>query len=68
MDRLSLLHERSDDCINTLKLLLGYGKALTAFAAHILVFLLGVLGIINVSLKLAAVLLRTAVANIRGLE
>jgi len=65
MNRLSLLHEGSDDCINTLQFLLGYSKALTAFAAYCLVFLLGILGIIQMSLQLAAVPLRTSITNIR---
>ena len=68
MNGLSLLYEGSDNCIYALKLLLGYGKALTAFAEHCLVFLLGVLRIIQMPLKFTTVSLHTAIADIRRLE
>ena len=68
MNGLSLLYEGSDNCIYALKLLLGYSKALTAFAKHCLVFLLGVLCIIQMPLKFTTVSLRTAIADIRRLE
>jgi hypothetical protein len=68
MNRLPLLYEWSDDCVYTFKLLLGYGKALATFTEYILVFLLGILGIVQVPLKLTAVSLRTAVTDIRRFE
>jgi hypothetical protein len=68
MNGLTLLHERSNDIIYTFNLLLGYSKALTAFTADFLVFLLGKLGIIKVPLKLAAMPFCTAVAHIWRLE
>ena len=68
MNGLSLLHEGSDDRVYTLKLLLGYGKALTAFSERCLVFFLGILGVIQMPLKLTTVSLRTAIADVRRLE
>ena len=68
MDRLSLLNEGSNDRIYTLEFLFGYRKALTAFTEDCLVLLLGMLGIIQVPLKLAAVPLRTAIADIWRLK
>ena len=68
MNGLSLLHEGSDDCIYALKFLLGYGKALTAFAERCPVFFLGILGVVQMPLKLTTMSLRTAIADIRRLE
>ena len=68
MDGLSLLYEGSDDRINTLQLFLGNSKALTAFAAYCFVFLLGKLGIIQVTLQLTSVPLRTPITNVWRLE
>ena len=64
MDGLSLLHKGSNDRINTLQLFLGYGKALTAFTANCLVFLLGILGIIQMPLKLTPVSLCTSITDV----
>ena len=68
MNGLSLLHKGSDERIYTLKFLLGYGKALTTFAERCLVFFLGILGVVQMPLKLTTMSLRTAIADIRRLE
>ena len=68
MDRLSLLHEGSNDRVYTPKFFFGCGKALAAFAEHLLVFLLGVFGIVKMSLELAAVPLCAAIADVWRLK
>ena len=68
MYRVPLLYKGRNDYVNTLQLLIRDSKALATFAAYILVFLLGILGIIEMSLILAAMPLRASIADIRRLQ
>ena len=63
-----LLHQRGNDSVNTLQFLIRDSKALAAFTAYVLVFLLGVLGIVEMPLVLAAMPFRTSITDIRGFQ
>jgi hypothetical protein len=63
-----LLHQRGNDSVNTLQFLIRDSKALAAFTAYVLVFLLGVLGIVEMPLVLAAMPFRTSITDIWRLQ
>jgi hypothetical protein len=68
MDRVSLLYEWRNDSVNALQLLIRDCKTLAAFATYSFIFLLSILGVIEMAPQLAAMSLRTSVADIRRLQ